>query len=146
MPLALQCNSLKPIINLFWNKLSGSKSLWDSRQIQECLLLPLSCVTAYLSWLTYWNFTMLRLFQARTFLCFWNVYCFLITLPFFGNTLSSDHHVTQWQKYHLKMLDHVLGCRNMCHVQSQNVMNQYTELESLQLNKMSSLSLHYLQR
>lgn len=47
----------------------------------------------------------------------------------------------QWQK---NPLDHVLGCRNMCHVQGQGVMNQYTELESLQLNTISILRLHYL--
>lgn len=80
-----------------------------------------------------------------------NIPMFLKCLLFpYYSTILWKHIVLrpscQWQKYHLKMLDHVLGCRNMCHVQGQNVMNQYTELESLQLNKISSLSLHYLQR
>lgn len=131
------------MINLFWNKLSGSKSLWDSRQLQKCILFSLSCVTAHLF------VGDLLEFHHAEFISRQNIAMFLKFLLFlYYSTVLWEHIVLrpscQWQKYHLKMLDHVLGCRNRCHGQS--AMNQHIELESLQLNTISSLSLHYLQK
>lgn len=52
----------------------------------------------------------------------------------------------QQQNYHLKMLSHILGYSMLCHVQGQIVMNQCIELESLGLNRISSLAVHYLKQ
>lgn len=78
-------------------------------------------------------------FPRAEFISSQNIPMFLKCLLFpYYSTILWEHIVLRpscmWQKYHLRMLDCVLGCRNMCHGQSQSATNQYTELESAKHN------------